>query len=298
MPLVHAVAAKIEAHDLPDFLTDPTKLSKGLIALQQILGADGIVSSCATGLEAEAAGGELDWSVYPPRFITHPAAGGSLPASVLERMAQQPRVAAAIEATRRLAGTVSRDLALVAALTGPTTLARQLGGPSFDQARQSNDPVSDHLFELASQISVDLARQFCQAGDRLVFLIEDFLPEPGGSAFAAWQSAVTPIANVIRFHQALPVLLPLQLRQEQARLILDQPPGGILLCVTPDTTLVNPMARPVGLAVPHTVLGSPVQSVAHVLLTTAGEVPIEVEIADFRAVCQSARATLSSELSA
>lgn len=86
------------------------------------------------------------------------------------------QAAAAVEATRRLAASVA-DVALAAALPGPG---------------RGDDPLP-------------LARAFLEAGANLLLLVEE-RPLPAGSG-AAWQAAATTVANVARFHQAVPVVV-------------------------------------------------------------------------------------------
>jgi len=86
------------------------------------------------------------------------------------------QAAAAVEATRRLAASVA-DVALAAALPGPG---------------RGDDPLP-------------LARAFLEAGANLLLLVEE-RPLPAGSG-AAWQAAATTVANVVRFHQAVPVVV-------------------------------------------------------------------------------------------
>ena len=101
-PLVLAQAAEIEALPLEAFLTDPAKLAKGLTALHQALGTDGVVVAAA-GLLGRAAGAT-------------------------------ERVNAAVEATLRLAATLPGDPALVAALPGPAAVAAELDSGDVEEA--------------------------------------------------------------------------------------------------------------------------------------------------------------------
>jgi hypothetical protein len=105
-PLVLAQAAEIEALPVPRFVTDATKLANGLRALRGAFGNDVIVTAAADDLAA--------------------AAAGDLAAARAGSPAADPRVAAAVEATRRLAVT-AEDAALAVALCGPAGLAAQLG---------------------------------------------------------------------------------------------------------------------------------------------------------------------------
>ena len=110
------------------------------------------------------------------------AAGAGSPAA-------HPRAAAAVEATRRLAVTAD-DAALAVALRGPAGLAAQLGH-SPGRPRRARD---------LRAVLLALAKAFLEAGANLLLLVEAE-PLPAASA-DGWRSAVTPLVNVARFHQA------------------------------------------------------------------------------------------------
>ena len=187
-PLVLAQAAEIEALPVEQFLTDATKLANGLRALHTAFGNDVIVTASADDLAAAAAG------------AGSPAA--------------QPRVAAAVEATRRLAVTAD-DAALAVALCGPAGLAAQLG----------QSPADHTVLETCSAVLLALAKAFLAAGANLLLLVEAE-PLPAASA-DGWRSAVTPLINVARFHQAA------------AAVVLADPAGaaiaprGAVVCLPP-----------------------------------------------------------------
>ena len=162
-PLVLVQAAEIEALSEERFLTDATKLANGLRALHTSFGHDVIVTAAADDLAAAAA-----------------RAGSP---------AADPRVAAAVEATRRLAVTAD-DAALAVALCGPARLAAELGQSPGDQA----------ALETCGAVLLTLAKAFLEAGANLLLLVEAE-PLPAASA-GAWRSAATPLVNVARFHQA------------------------------------------------------------------------------------------------
>ena len=185
-PLVLAQAAEIEALPTGQFLTDATKLANGLRALHGAFGNDVIVTAAADDLAASAAGA----------------------------LTGHPRVAAAVEATRRLAVT-AEDAALAAALCGPARLAAQLGRPPADHA----------ALEECGAVLLALAKAFLEAGANLLLLVES---EPVPAACAdRWRSAVTPLVNVARFRQAA------------AAVVLADPadaalaPRGAVVCLPP-----------------------------------------------------------------
>lgn len=192
-PLVLAQAAEIEALPQERFLTDATKLANGLRALRGAFGHDVIVTAAADDLAAAAA-----------------RAG----APAQQASVQHPRVAAAVEATRRLAVTAD-DAALAVALCGPAQLAVQLGRSPTDQA----------ALETCGAVLLTLAKAFLEAGANLLLLVEAE-PLPAASA-GGWRSAATPLVNVARFHQAA------------AAVVLADPadaaiaPRGAVVCLPP-----------------------------------------------------------------
>jgi hypothetical protein len=189
-PLVLAQAAEIEALTVPRFLTDATKLANGLRALHTSFGNDVIVTAAADDLAAAAA-----------------RAGSP---------AADPRVAAAVEATRRLAVT-AEDAALAVALCGPARLAAQLGQSPADHA----------ALETCGAVLLALAKAFLEAGANLLLLVE---AEPLPTSPDAWRSAVTPLVNVARFHQAAAAVVLADSADAAVA------PRGAVVCLPPQQT--------------------------------------------------------------
>ncbi len=162
IPLAFEVAARISARPLAEFRNDATQLANGLGELQQALQADGLVCALAARMELEsAAGGGLD----------------------VERIAGQGAVGASLEACRRLRQVQGDNAALLAGLTGPTTLAMQFGV----------DP------KVATIAFAALVKEFCGAGADVILLMED---EGADCASEIWQDGVKTAANIARFHEA------------------------------------------------------------------------------------------------
>jgi hypothetical protein len=123
-----------------------------------------------------------------------------------ELLGDSAQAEAAVEATRRLATTT--EAALVAALPGPS------GGGDL----------------------LPLARALVAAGADLLLLVEE-RPLPHGSA-TAWRAAATTLANVARFHQAVPVVVLAGGAEDAAAA-----PRGTLVCV-PDPAAGQGLALP------------------------------------------------------
>lgn len=166
VPLAFDVAALVSARPLGAFRTEPTQLANGLLELFRATGADGICCCLAGGLEWEGV------DTLDP-----------------DRVAEGARVAASLEATRRLRSTVGDDAALVAGLTGPRALAHHLGGS----------------VERSGEVVVALARRFCEAGTDVVLLFEDAGRADDDDEI--WTEALKTVFNVVRFHRGLTFLM-------------------------------------------------------------------------------------------
>lgn len=162
IPLAFEVAARISARPLAEFRNDATQLANGLGELQQALQADGVVCALASRMEWEsAASAGLD----ADHIVAHGA------------------VAASLEACRRLREVHGDNLAVLAGLTGPASLAAQF---AVDVG-------------VACGAFGALVKAFCAAGADVILLLEDADPDCSGDA---WQDGVKTAANIARFHQA------------------------------------------------------------------------------------------------
>jgi uroporphyrinogen-III decarboxylase len=233
-PLVLAQAAEIEALPLDGFLTDPTKLAKGLTALHQALGTDAITVAGADGLLAEALGADLDWSTYPPVVARRPGTVGPLGATA--------RLEAAVDATARLAATAPGDPVLVAAITGPATLAGEVVGDLFGHGNDHpQEEAAASILEALGEVTLEVLKRFLEAGVNLVVVVEETFPPP--AALDAWRSVITPLVNVTRFHQAAPVIV---VRDATPEAVAGVPPS-LGMCGPEGTAIPGPPNRVRGL---------------------------------------------------
>lgn len=160
IPLAFEVAARISARPLDAFRNDPTHLANALSELNQAIGADGIVCAAAAEMELRSAAGRGLNGAY---------------------IAAHGPVAASLEACRRLRQSAGDEVALLAGLTGPATLARQF---SCDLAA-------------AAEAFSALVKQFCEAGADVVLVFDDEDADRQGS----WPAAMKTADNIARFHQ-------------------------------------------------------------------------------------------------
>lgn len=145
--------------------SDPTLWAGSLAKTARLLDLDGLVVGLDFTLLAEASGSPLVWELDRPRVL--PLQGG-----VNEAPERSGRIGHALEAARRLFGTLRSEFACMAALTGPVTLAGQLFG-------QQEGP--DRAKEV-KPLLVRTVEAFCATRPDVLVLLED---SPGWSAPSA-----------------------------------------------------------------------------------------------------------------
>ncbi len=211
MPLLHGVAAEIDALPIIDFVSDPTKLRKGLSELRHILDTSSIISAIPSAMEAEALGAEVNTDVWPPVVVSGPKDFVSNIDDPVTLLLENDRVQASVVATQQLADLESGEVVLTAVLTGPATLLAQLGMSTPD----------DDAYDFAGRAIAGLARQYAEAGIHVLVLHETVLPID----IDAWKNALGPIANVARFHRVSPLLV-----FDTKTPVTDQWPAQLIAC--------------------------------------------------------------------
>lgn len=272
-PIVHCLAAQIEGLDAQAFLSNATLMSKCLTALQQALECDAIVCFVDAAATAEALGAQLDWTSYPPTVLVKPE---RLPtANIAELLRSHGRIQTGVEVLKRLQATVTDEPLFAVLITGPATLAAQIGTEG-DTA----------LLDQCAQIVSETCRIFGESGAHMILIKEKLDAQTYGQA---WQAALLPVINVARFYAALPVLIPAGMRDEQVQHILIAAPENILVCA--DHSSMETRAKGQMLtAQPRDWTLS--KQIVH-LLTTADEIEPGADIPELRFACQRMRRELA-----
>jgi hypothetical protein len=178
MPLVDELAARVQATSYRELTTDPGLWAAGLAGAAQLLGADALVAGFDPTLNAEACGAELGWSASLPSIVRRPPELASQPQ-------EAPRQAALLETLRRLRATARARLGLVAALSGPALLARQL---------LPDLPLEEGLRRI-KPAQTALTEAVLAARPDLILYIEQ-LPESEPQVPRAWQRAFGTLRNL------------------------------------------------------------------------------------------------------
>jgi hypothetical protein len=264
-PLLSTAVSKVVGIPPSQLFRNPTKLANGLRQLQGPLRCD--VLDCCSDLTllAEALGASLDWSTGAPRVVAGPQ-GGPKPDEVVS----SGRIPVVLEVIHRLRLTLRDRVALLLVLPGPLTLAMQLSASAED------------VLEPASRAILAVARAACEAGSDIIMFVE--VQAVPAAVSGAWAASVETIANVVRFHEALPVVMSPGV--ETATPGLDHLPTPWVLTVSqlvrPEFIASNNLfgvalpPAPILDPVPHEVMAALGRKEC-VLLTTTGNIPDELE---------------------
>jgi len=207
LPIVFSHAARIENLPLRAFLANPTKITQAARQIRAHLRSDGLTCYFDPHLEIEALGGTLEWgsSEQPSVRWTRNLVNGDLPEgiSTMDEIPSRGRVPVAVEVIRRLKSLVRGEFLLTVGISGPYALAAQLVRAMRDASGGSE--IAPGALEVASEAIAPIAKAFLEAGANVVFIREE-LP-PSAPAFADLASLLATTVNIIRFYEAIPVLL-------------------------------------------------------------------------------------------
>jgi len=206
MPIIFSLGARMENLPLRSFQANPTKIANALRQIRGVLRVDGVTCYYDPFLEAEALGCQREWRADGSSSITCPSFSGvddlrgkmSWP----ESLSSRGHIPVACEVLRRLKVMLKDEPALMVRVSGPFSLAAQLLGDKT----VAHDLLPRDLVEFAAEVTASVSKTFLEAGADVILLTEGFLPEMSAESCAWYASLLSPIANVVRFYEALPVL--------------------------------------------------------------------------------------------
>jgi Uroporphyrinogen decarboxylase (URO-D) len=188
MPILFSLGARMENLSPKNFQSNPTKIANALRQIRSALEVDGLVCYFDPMLEIDALG---------PRQ----ADGSWVSAESLEDKGFIPL---ACEVLRRTKAMLKDEPALMIRVSGPIGLARQLcRGDTGD----STASIPEEVIQFAAEVTASVARTFADAGADVIMLAEDFRDGLPLQGFEAYASLLAPVVNIVRFYEALPVLL-------------------------------------------------------------------------------------------
>lgn len=231
LPIGFRFLLKLEQVEWDEFCADPALATFTLRAAQRLFKADGLVNWFDDWLEAEGAGANVE------RGALGAPSGKVSPLRDLpdrQAFAASTPVARVTEITGRLCKETGSDVAVLGYLTGPRTLFERLFGAAaarrMAKALKEGKPrgADREAIEAAAELSLTLAKSYCEAGCGALLLSED--EKPGDLECL---SAFSALLNLAEYY-GVPVLLlcrhPLgkdaQAAARSARLPFVAWPGG------------------------------------------------------------------------
>jgi Uroporphyrinogen decarboxylase (URO-D) len=314
-PIVFALASRLENLPLPSFLANPTKISNALRQIREPLRTDALTCYGDPYLEVEALGAKLEWpSGQEAPVLRWPAGSdhGKLPERIVaaDESAKRGRVPVALEVVGRLKALLRDELLLLVCLSGPLTLAARLMG-LFGEPSVGRQDLPDSAIEIAAATITQIAKVFAEAGANLIFLREEFMPLLDSQASEEWVARLTPIFNIIRFYEALPILQIVEqggfAKNSDAILRAVQ---NSVVCIplqevqqTPAQDALSASAAKIGVSLPISVfqldrsndsvsdadLRHTIQRVRPMILTSAGDLPRTTDARHVAAISQLVR---------
>ena len=207
MPILFSLGARIESLSLERFQSNPTRIANALRQIRTVMPVDGLSCYFDPVLETSALGHRRVWHGDGPRVMVPVFSGVDEVRRQLgspDRLQDQGFIPVACEVLRRVKAMLKDEPALLIRVSGPVGLARQLCG--WDPGGSTSE-LSQDLLVFAAEVAASVARTFAEAGADVILVGEDFeagLPYP---SFESYASLLAPVVNVVRFYEALPVLL-------------------------------------------------------------------------------------------
>ncbi len=233
IPWISSFAAKLEQIPVRKMLSDATLLSRSLQNAQKLFGYDGITVVFDSTLEAEACGCEIKWSNTEelPVVISHPFSEGSeiedLDISEIEK---KGRVPVALETAKRINILKGKEIALIAVITGPVTLARFLRGDSFIPQLESPFQETMELIELAQKVNLKLCNAYCKQGVDAVVIAENSLGElPPDLISMMIGPVIETISKVVRYYNAYSIILTRDCSERHIEPIFQLQADGVVI---------------------------------------------------------------------
>jgi len=207
LPIIFSLGSRLENLSRRDFQSNPTKIANALRQIRSVLKVDGLACYFDPFLEMEALGCKLNWQPdgSPVLLCPHFSGIDDLRRKLrsADEVLQKGRIGIASDVLQRLKVMLREEPALMVGVTGPLTLAAHLWGTDAG----AHGPLPLGPVEFAAEITAAVSKNFVESGADLVFVVENHLPQISADAWRVWPSLLDPIINVIRFYEALPVLL-------------------------------------------------------------------------------------------
>jgi hypothetical protein len=212
LPILFSLGARVENMPLQVFLGSATKIANSLRQMQAHLHADAITCYFDPFVEAESLGGEVRWDSHDSAAELHwpETAGPGAPPDAWgapEGAATRGRVPVAVDVIRRLKSLVRDGTLLMVGVTGPFALSALLAGTNGTQAAGLSS-LHANAVEISGAVVAAIVRAYLEAGADVILVHERAYPSAvPGEVVEEGLVQLATTANIVRFYEALPVLL-------------------------------------------------------------------------------------------
>lgn len=193
IPLVGTYLGKVNQKSMQEIYNDPGLLHQSLKDAHQLLQTDAVITPLDQALEAEALGCPVKWDEAGQSMVVQQSSAN--------REAPHPdiwlnmgRIPVFIEAIKRFAQVEGKQIPLLAAITGPVTLARLVYGA------EGHDKIAE-----VSQYLLQLIKAYAEAGADGIVINED-LPSNSTADQSVWRADYKPLINVIRYYNRVALI--------------------------------------------------------------------------------------------
>jgi uroporphyrinogen-III decarboxylase len=207
IPYLAVAAAKFMQVPIRQMFSDPTALANSLQACQRLFKYDGIVILLDTTLEAEACGCQIEWRGNESPFVaSHILEGKNAESLDISSIESKGRIPVVLEAAKRLAQTVGRDVALLGVVTGPVTLGRHLIGDDFIHMLSKDSQGSQKVLEQSAKIALAMVRAYGELEFDAIVLADSELASLYPVYYPRIQPSLKTLRNLANFYD-MPLII-------------------------------------------------------------------------------------------
>jgi uroporphyrinogen-III decarboxylase len=208
IPLLATAASRFMQVPVGELFSNPTTLANSLQSCRRLFGYDGVTVLFDPTLEAEACGCAISWAEGQPPEIAGDlcAAGRDLDSVQIQGIETRGRIPVVLEAAKRLASTMGKEVALLGVITGPATLSRQLMGDAFDSAAEAFGDEFRKMIDLSGDIALALLRAYGELKMDGIVLADPELVSLKPVCCRGVQPALRTLRNLAGFYD-MPLIL-------------------------------------------------------------------------------------------
>lgn len=198
LPLLGTYLTKVDQVPIPSLLQDDSILYSSLINTQKLLGYDAIILPLDATLEAEAFGASIDWKDKEMPVVSEYL---QVNQEIEEtNILEKGRIPIIKEVVERLVTVQGKNLPIIATITGPLTILKNLYG---EEIESSIDLMKSRV-EVITQALIGLCKTFGDAKVDGILINEDSAINP-----LQWEElshCYKPLFNVINFYNVFGIL--------------------------------------------------------------------------------------------